>query len=115
MIERINLKRLEELRELQEVIYKNLRDGARELAEKSANSFFKPTIMKAAEKLKEIDEHMYYHLLHYKEKYSEDFEGLFGDATLDQLRGQSLVLWIGFVSGKVFMENERIISQISKL
>lgn len=68
--------------------------------------------MKPAIKLKELDSHLYYTLLEYKDRYRSDYDALFSRKSLNTLSREALILWIGFVSGKQHVEQKEIIYKL---
>jgi hypothetical protein len=57
--------------------------------------------MKPADKLKEIDQDMYYMLLAYKDRYYTEFQTLTSQQSLWDCTKEQITLWVGFVTGKL--------------
>lgn len=66
----------------------------------------------AVKKLKELDSHMYYTLLDYKERYRKDFNETFTVDSVHELSKEGLALWMGFVIGKLINQSYKLANEI---
>lgn len=69
--------------------------------------------MKPSDKLKELDQDMYYILLAYKDRYYPDFLAVTGQKSLWDCSKEEITLWAEFVTGRMYTNfKEQIIPNL---